>query len=154
MAKCSSCGKPGAKSRAGRPALCDGCTEPGALELLLENPAVRQLADAATAAVTSTIDRGFQQVASRLDNYARAAFAAFQARQANAQRGAPAPTAPAVDARSVMGFGADEELTKDKVKKRYHELARVFHSDAGGHDSAMSRLNRAYEELEKQLEGT
>lgn len=150
MAKCSSCGRPGGK---GRPALCEACAEPSALELLLQNPSVRQLADTAIAGVTATLDRGFQQVTTRIDGYARAAFQAFQARQAAAQQAGAAapPPAAAPDARSVMGFGPDEELTAEKVKRRYHELARVFHSDAGGHDSAMARLNRAREELEKQF---
>jgi hypothetical protein len=68
----------------------------------------------------------------------------------------PAPQAPPQpaqeDPRIVMGFGPAEPLTRELVKARKKALAQVLHSDkAGGSPEGMMRLNRAADQLLKDL---
>jgi DnaJ-domain-containing protein 1 len=45
-------------------------------------------------------------------------------------------------------LGLPKTATKDEVKQRYRQLARVFHPDnKGGYDEAMKRLNAAYKAI-------
>lgn len=78
--------------------------------------------------------------------------------QTGAAPGAPPPqappprSAPTEDPRIVMGFGPAEPLTVEKVKTRKKALASILHSDkAGGSPEGMVRLNRAADQLLKEL---
>jgi hypothetical protein len=56
--------------------------------------------------------------------------------------------------RQVYGFSADDKLDIDKIRRRYHELARVYHPDldAGRSDSAMFVvLGKIRDKLLKEL---
>ena len=57
------------------------------------------------------------------------------------------PRSPIPTARTIMHFGADEPLTKEKISKRRRELAAICHPDKGGSTRAMAQLNRAAELL-------
>lgn len=61
----------------------------------------------------------------------------------------PAPTA-ARSWREVMTFG-ESTPTREQLRQRYRELARVRHPDKGGSDAAMSELNVAMTEAEKEI---
>lgn len=66
---------------------------------------------------------------------------------------APPPrSTPVEDPRVVMGFGPSEPLTVEKVKARKKAMAQVLHSDkAGGSPEGMMRLNRAADQLLKEI---
>jgi hypothetical protein len=69
-------------------------------------------------------------------------------------RRAKAPQAPPQtkeDPRIVLGFPPNQALTQDQIKKRRRELARILHSDQGGNDESMKRLNSAADALLSQL---
>ncbi len=42
--------------------------------------------------------------------------------------------------------------TKQELKERYRELAKVFHDDKGGDDLSMAEINRQYQEKKEELE--
>ena len=67
------------------------------------------------------------------------------------QTAAPPPPPPEPDKkedpREVLGFGPDVQLTKELVKARRREFAKILHSDRGGYDPAMQRINAAADEL-------
>lgn len=63
------------------------------------------------------------------------------------------PQAPGPDAREVMGFAPGARLTSDAVKRRRRELARIFHSDGGGNEESMRRVNVAADALLRELRG-
>ncbi len=63
----------------------------------------------------------------------------------------PAPTARRTW-REVMGFGAATP-SRDELRRRFRSLAAVHHPDRnGGSDAAMSELNVALAEAEKELD--
>jgi hypothetical protein len=70
------------------------------------------------------------------------------AKQKRRQRRAPTKQE---DPRIVLGFPPGQALTADEIKKRRRELARILHSDQGGNDESMKRLNAAAEALLAQL---
>ena len=47
--------------------------------------------------------------------------------------------------RKVLGFNENEEITPEKLKLRYRELAKKCHSDRGGNDAMMAEINLAHE---------
>ncbi len=55
------------------------------------------------------------------------------------------------DPRVVFGFPATLPLTREIIKKRHRELARILHSDTGGNDESMKRLNAARDLLFTQV---
>ena len=59
----------------------------------------------------------------------------------------PQPTVPEPDPRDVMGFSPDTKLTREMVKTRQRELAKLFHPDRGGSTAATQRLNVAAKRL-------
>ena len=61
----------------------------------------------------------------------------------------PPPPPPPIDEdpRDVLGFAPTLNLTKELVKKRQRELARLYHPDQGGSLKAMQRVNDAAEKL-------
>jgi len=68
-----------------------------------------------------------------------------------APRPVPPPAPPPESPRDVLGFGKDVKLTREIIKKRQRDLARMWHSDTGGSDKAMQRLNAATDELLKTV---
>jgi len=63
----------------------------------------------------------------------------------------PAPAA-ARHWRTVLEFGQNETITRNSLRQRYRRLAGERHPDrAGGSDAAMSELNVAMAEAEKEL---
>ena len=65
---------------------------------------------------------------------------------------APEPPQPLEDARVVLGFAPDEQLTASSVKARKKQLARIFHPDQPtGSLHAMKRVNEAADKLLKDL---
>lgn len=64
----------------------------------------------------------------------------------------PQPTTTVADAYKVLGLPPTASL--DEVKRRYKQLAQLYHPDReGGYTPAMQRLNRAYEEIVKEKRG-
>ena len=63
------------------------------------------------------------------------------------------PTMPLTDAYAVMGLSPTASL--EEVKKRYRNLARLFHPDApGGYKEAMVLLNNAYDRIRGHRSGS
>jgi len=57
------------------------------------------------------------------------------------------PTMPLADAYAVLGL--PQTASFEEVKKRYRNLARLFHPDApGGYKEAMVLLNNAYDRIQ------
>lgn len=50
-------------------------------------------------------------------------------------------------------LGIKHGATKDEIKKAFHRLAHVHHPDKGGDIEKFKKINNAYQELMKQLEG-
>lgn len=74
-----------------------------------------------------------------------------QARQLppGAQATPTQPVMPLADAYAVLGL--PPTATLEEVKRRYRNLARLFHPDAkGGYEEAMKLLNNAYDRIEKE----
>lgn len=60
--------------------------------------------------------------------------------------------ARALDPYTVLGLPHSASL--DDVKKRYKQLAMIYHPDKeGGHESAMKLLNAAYESIGREKGG-
>jgi hypothetical protein len=55
---------------------------------------------------------------------------------------------PLADAYAVMGL--PQSCSLSEVKKRYRDLANLFHPDKGGYAEAMVLLNNAYERIKKE----
>ena len=70
-------------------------------------------------------------------------------RQAPRQASRQAP--PQEDPRVVLGFPTNAKLTAQAVKERHRQLAMLMHSDQGGNDESMRRLNLARDNLLKGL---
>jgi curved DNA-binding protein CbpA len=51
------------------------------------------------------------------------------------------------DAREVLGFAPGAKLTRELVKARQRELAKLWHPDRGGSTAATQRLNVAAKKL-------
>jgi hypothetical protein len=45
-------------------------------------------------------------------------------------------------------FGLQQPFTREQLRDSYRRLARAHHSDAGGQDDAMKRINAAHARLE------
>lgn len=58
---------------------------------------------------------------------------------------------PPEDPRVVLGFPPAAKLTVAMVKERHRQLAMLMHSDQGGNDESMRRLNLARDTLLKEL---
>ena len=57
------------------------------------------------------------------------------------------------DAYAILGLSQTASL--EEVKKRYRDLARLFHPDRpGGYEGAMKLLNRAYEQIQRRRSGS
>ncbi len=54
-------------------------------------------------------------------------------------------------ARAVLGFGKDDVLTPDIIKGAYRQAAKKHHSDRGGSDERMVRINWARDLLVESL---
>ena len=63
----------------------------------------------------------------------------------------PPQSSAGIDPHTVLGFAPNARLTPEIVKKRRRELARIFHSDQGGNEEAMRRVNMAVDLLLSQL---
>lgn len=84
--------------------------------------------------------------------------AVYEAAKAGSKAGrgsvtSPQPEATPVDnPRRVLGFEPAESLSKESIKTRKRELAKVFHPDKPmGSVSAMKRVNEAADALLKEL---
>lgn len=58
------------------------------------------------------------------------------------------PAMPLADAYAVLGLPHTAPL--EEIKKRYRNLANLFHPDKGGYNEAMVLLNQAYQRLTKE----
>lgn len=58
------------------------------------------------------------------------------------------PDMPLADAYAVLGLPATASI--EEVKRRYRDLAMIFHPDRGGYVEAMRLLNQAYDRLKKE----
>jgi DnaJ-domain-containing protein 1 len=58
---------------------------------------------------------------------------------------------PLADAYAVLGLPQNCSLSE--IKKRYRDLANLFHPDKGGYAEAMVLLNNAYERIKKENKG-
>lgn len=65
----------------------------------------------------------------------------------------PKPTPQRIDPYLVLGLARDVPLTEQLIKERRRELARLFHSDKGGNDEAMKRVNVAADLLLQKIQG-
>ena len=71
-------------------------------------------------------------------------------KRANQSR--PQPTPPHKEnPRIVLGFGPQLRLTKEMIRERRKDLARLCHPDRGGSEVAMKRINQAVEMLLSKL---
>lgn len=61
----------------------------------------------------------------------------------------PPPTPPKEDPRTVLGFPLGSRPTREAIKTRQRQLAKILHPDAGGSDEAVARVNNAAEALLK-----
>jgi hypothetical protein len=61
------------------------------------------------------------------------------------------PSIPEPDPRDVLGFAPGAKLTREIVKSRQRELAKIFHPDRQGSTAAMQRLNSATKKLLETL---
>lgn len=60
---------------------------------------------------------------------------------------------PLADAYAVLGLPQTASL--EAVRKRYRDLARIFHPDVpGGYEDAMKLLNRAYKQIQRHRSGS
>lgn len=59
------------------------------------------------------------------------------------------PDMPLAHAYMVMGL-RPQDASIEEVKRRYRNLANLFHPDRGGYKEAMVLLNRAYERIMKE----
>jgi len=59
------------------------------------------------------------------------------------------PDMPLADAYMVMGL-SPQGASMEEIKKRYRNLANLFHPDRGGYKEAMVLLNRAYGRIMKE----
>jgi DnaJ-domain-containing protein 1 len=65
---------------------------------------------------------------------------------------APSESAmPLADAYAVLGL--PQSCSLSEIKKRYRDLANLFHPDKGGYAEAMVLLNNAYERIKKENKG-
>lgn len=116
------------------------------IEHLLGTPQARSLLDAAASALASVGDF-VERAGGTLDRRRDAR---------DSSPAAPSPTrerpTPISAARAVLHFAPDEPVTADAVRKRRKELARLCHSDLGGSDVAMRRVNQAAQILLRSLE--
>jgi DnaJ-domain-containing protein 1 len=55
---------------------------------------------------------------------------------------------PLADAYAVLGL--PQSCSLSETKKRYRDLANLFHPDKGGYAEAMVLLNNAYERIKKE----
>ena len=103
---------------------------------------------------------GVQNIQIDAEGNVRAAHVEGHVRMPNqapprARRAPPPPPPPPVDpeleanlaARRVLGFGPNDRLSPEMVKKRRAELARKHHPDRGGSTDAMAKINDAADVL-------
>lgn len=64
---------------------------------------------------------------------------------------ATSPQVALAAALAVLALPAD--TSKDALRKRYRELAREHHPDAGGDEGEMKRINAAYDTVRRLLSG-
>jgi len=135
------------------------------LDAILDHPAVRRFGvsveeraqgvlDTLADSVERAARRAFDKPARQRPEYQgpdRAFRSECPPRPAGDPRRSQSPPprrgAPAEDPRTVLGFPPSAKLTRQDVKKRRRELARIFHGDAGGYDDAMKRVNLAADAL-------
>lgn len=63
----------------------------------------------------------------------------------------PPPAATEPDPREVLGFHPGAKLTREMIKTRQRDLAKLFHPDHGGSTLATQRLNVAAKKLLESL---
>lgn len=81
--------------------------------------------------------------------YARAKELRERAERINSA--ARSPVSKEAEARKILGFGEREALTKEKIKQRQREFAKILHPDKGGNNEGMQRVNAAAADLLKNL---
>lgn len=59
----------------------------------------------------------------------------------------PSPPPPRDDPRVVLGIPPSAPLTKELIKEKKRQLAKIYHPDAQGNPEAMRRVNKAADEL-------
>jgi hypothetical protein len=115
------------------------------------------------AAMLTRAGAGFVNNAYEQEMHKKAVFAArmayaqrkAQAQQRAQQQAAPPPPPPQVDPFAVLGLDRDK-ATVESVRSRQRELARIFHTDAGGGPAAndrMAEVNAAADEAVRMIEG-
>jgi hypothetical protein len=101
--------------------------------------------------VTNKVKRDIQRLADQPPEviYQRAKATASRPRpQPRSPRPPPPPPAPAEpDPRVILGFAPGTKLTREIIKSRQRELAKLFHPDRGGSTEATQRLNAAAKRL-------
>lgn len=118
------------------------------IDSLMSNPNIQNLVNRGFGALNTKIDELGAGLLARLDRYATA-FAAQQAYSQQQQQSAPKIKKD--DPRIVLGFGPDIILNKQMIKERHRVLAGIFHTDVGGHNESMLKINAAVEELLEQV---
>lgn len=56
-----------------------------------------------------------------------------------------------LEAIKQLGLQGCQDLTKDVVRKRYNELAKIHHPDKGGNEAAFVKIKNAYDALKLSL---
>ena len=120
-----------------------------AIRAIVDHPGVKSLLDEASAILRDARTATRQQ--SQIPHYAEC-----PPRPRNGDRRQPPPPPPRPtplleDPRIILGFPPNLQLTETMIKKRRRELAAIYHSDHGGSEEAMKRLNSAVSQLLAQL---
>ncbi len=145
-------GKRCVKSGKGTPALCIVHTRvantsvvDGVLTAILNQSPVKK--------VVSKISKILDNVGTVVDKAAVGEFdtiiGAFKKHKVKFE--VPVPSAPTDDPRAILGFKPGDKLTVDIIKQRRKDLAKKLHSDYGGSDMLMQKVNVACDALLKEL---
>lgn len=103
------------------------------------------------------VNKLFQKLAKPLDQLGkvieRAAPIIDRAARPQAPRPQPPPPPrtppkdPSKEARELFGFTPEVKLTREVIKKRYHELVHIYHPDKGGSTAQMAKITAARDVL-------
>ncbi len=55
--------------------------------------------------------------------------------------------------KNLQYFIVDKDTTLHDLKKQYNNLAKIYHSDKGGHDTIMAKINLEYDKVKKIVNG-
>lgn len=122
-------------------------------QIALEDDPLDEVFDRLNEVTSDGVDRLIQGVRSVFDRFTQPQMRPTHARgpQPRPRPATPPPPPVQDDPRVVLGFGPGVKLTKALVKERQRALASLMHSDVGGSDEAMKKINVAAKKLLESL---